>query len=695
MGYWRYMLIPFSPVIATICLLVFIYERIALNKQERVGNAYTISKILDYILNWVFFILIFPAFICGTRFIIWIAPITLTLGLWVPVWHFLRKTLWYPLFRDLVPACYFSWNSRVYGDLRQGSQQVRILKLHPGLWSANIAAELITADLNTSTLEQHYEALSYSWGGHWMLRRSVTLNGCSYLVADTVYNALKELRLPKKERWLWIDAICINQGNLEERGWQVALMDSIYRKAEKVIVWLGKGSPQLDRSHGAVFRVIRNADKALPTEIDSIRDPIAEMMRARWWSRVWIVQEVALAASVVVRSGPNEVSWDTLTACLERLASKPEQGVDKKVLSFVSTIAELKSSNGDQGRSLLDMALRFRDRVAGNPRDKLLGYLGLLQQPTESLILENPYRKSAGELFAHFAASCITSSGSLAMVAIAEGLAVQKASWAVDWAMMTSPDWRDNDPLAESYSSSYNEPPTAFWNGDLLPSVSESTGRRYSATQSLPAVSMQKGLSWNSLYLNGWRTDTVKSCCDFYSDVKATAKTIRSWEKLAGGPWKNEADLRRVRFFKTLVADAWSGILPQDWPERCQERLQRKSLTSNEVQPERDIEAQPNSFRHGLSLSTSEQVFHASCLRRRFFITQRGRFGLGGRGVSEKSEVWALLGSHVPFILSPSSAGTPSKFLGQAYVDGLMNYKGDLQEDLRTHKVTTCSFWIR
>ncbi|KAL8848668.1 MAG: hypothetical protein Q9221_006342 [Calogaya cf. arnoldii] len=528
-----------------------------------------------------------------------------------------------------------------------------------------------------STDGRHYEALPYSWGGHLMLRRLITLNRRSYLVTDTVFNALKELRLPDQERYLWIDAICINQGDLEERAWQVALMDSIYQRAQKVIVWLGNGSIQLNHPDNPVFHVIRNSDDEREMVIKSIRDSVEELLRARWWSRVWIVQEIALARSVVVRSGRNEVSWDALTKCLQRLTRIRIHSLDTKILSFVDSIAELKSLNSDHERSLLELAVRFRDRVAGNPRDNVLGYLGLLQQPTTHSVVRNPYRKTTEGGFAHFTASCISSSGSLATMAIAEGLATHKASWAVDWAMMTSPDWRDNDPLADEFTSK-KEPPMAFWTGNLLPSVSENTGRRYNATQSVPAVSHQERLLWSSLYVSGWNPEVVKSVGQIYSNVKYTAEKIRSWEKLAGGPWTSDADPQRVRFYKTLLADAWVDIPPQDWPERCQEQLQQKSIFSE----------------FATTLCTSERIFHASCFRRRFFITRTGRFGLGPESTSKNDDVWVLLGSPVPFILSRSNWEAQYKFRGQAYVDGLMDYEGDPREDIRTHKVKTYDFTL-
>lgn len=44
---------------------------------------------------------------------------------------------------------------------------------------------------------------------------------------------------------LWADAICIDQGNLDERKRQVGLMDYIYTRASTVLIWLGRGTPEV------------------------------------------------------------------------------------------------------------------------------------------------------------------------------------------------------------------------------------------------------------------------------------------------------------------------------------------------------------------------------------------------------------------------------------------------------------------
>jgi FAD/FMN-containing dehydrogenase len=65
-------------------------------------------------------------------------------------------------------------------------------------------------------------------GGYSQLGQSFGLLG----------DALRDLRYHEKDRVLWIDALCIDQNNNEERGEQVQQMGSIYSKAERVIIWL-------------------------------------------------------------------------------------------------------------------------------------------------------------------------------------------------------------------------------------------------------------------------------------------------------------------------------------------------------------------------------------------------------------------------------------------------------------------------
>ena len=78
----------------------------------------------------------------------------------------------------------------------------------------------------------------------------------------------------------------------------------------------------------------------------------------------------------------------------------------------------------------------------------------------------------------------------------------------------------------------------------------------------------------------------------------------------------------------------------------------------------------------------------AACFGRTFFITASGQFGLGPNSTAVGDKVFILLGSKVPVVLRPLPAlgyadtGVSHFYVGQAYVDTLMVYKGSIKEDI-------------
>ncbi len=96
-----------------------------------------------------------------------------------------------------------------------------------------------------------YEALSYVWGSPEKSRLVSTDEG-SLSVTENLHAALSRLRNHFSPRIIWIDAICINQDDKEERGHQVRSMVEIYSRASRVVVWLEDattGVGQIDRGH--------------------------------------------------------------------------------------------------------------------------------------------------------------------------------------------------------------------------------------------------------------------------------------------------------------------------------------------------------------------------------------------------------------------------------------------------------------
>lgn len=111
----------------------------------------------------------------------------------------------------------------------------RLAVLQPGTRDSSVRVKLVH---KTFAEKPKYEALSYTWGRPDVVK-GIKLNGTRVEVRENLWYALVHLRSATEERYLWIDAICINQADLEERSEQVQLMTHIYSRATKVLVWLG------------------------------------------------------------------------------------------------------------------------------------------------------------------------------------------------------------------------------------------------------------------------------------------------------------------------------------------------------------------------------------------------------------------------------------------------------------------------
>ncbi|KAK6824580.1 hypothetical protein PG987_012074 [Apiospora arundinis] len=113
---------------------------------------------------------------------------------------------------------------------------IRVVLIKPAL-EANSPIQCSLHQVRLDSLPD-FEALSYVWGDP-TAREEILLEGERISVTQNLYFALKGLRHRYSDRIMWIDAICINQSDFQERQAQVAQMDVIYRQATGVVVWLG------------------------------------------------------------------------------------------------------------------------------------------------------------------------------------------------------------------------------------------------------------------------------------------------------------------------------------------------------------------------------------------------------------------------------------------------------------------------
>lgn len=110
---------------------------------------------------------------------------------------------------------------------------------------------------------------------------------------------------------LWSDAICIDQNNDLEKSQQVPMMEVTYSKASRVLVWLGDETPTSKEAIKFMHRMLdrtTNRDKLIQGHADQW-NALEALMRMPWFTRRWIVQEIALAKVATVYCGVDEISW--------------------------------------------------------------------------------------------------------------------------------------------------------------------------------------------------------------------------------------------------------------------------------------------------------------------------------------------------------------------------------------------------
>lgn len=335
---------------------------------------------------------------------------------------------------------------------------IRVIRLHPGSPGDKLQCTLAAVRLEENPT---YEALSYCWGRrasnnhiecHSSSSPAATNDdlapAAALAITDTLHDALVCLRHTKDERVLWVDQICINQKDNEERSAQVKLMQKIYSSTRCAIVWLRVGLPVLpewlvaQRSElPRFYQRIENAIAKLAEDDGLESDPAFEpghKVRSKrplrdmtndelaryglprekgggwhlfygffdspWFSRVWVVQEVAWPREVKVHYTNMETSWEQFTRVMAFVESLEIEIFDpnrRAVGHFFSRLRALqacrKNTRAGSPKPLDQVLSQHRVAAATDPRDHIYGLMGLAsEQPPP---LEPDYGANTSSVF--------------------------------------------------------------------------------------------------------------------------------------------------------------------------------------------------------------------------------------------------------------------------------------------------------
>lgn len=345
----------------------------------------------------------------------------------------------------------------VWTPLDASRSQIRLLRLEP---NTNLKAWPV-GQLEVRSLEDcmRYEAISYAWGGPQSVH-PLFVNGLEMPITENLCGALRYLRYPHQARYLWIDAICISQRNLEERAQQVALMRRIFREASNVCIWLGHGSEPVenvlhklkyfgDELEGLV-PVIDPPDDHWSDDNDkeyTSYEGLEKLAKVDFWNRLWVIQEVTVARSLSVHYGQAVLGSSTLNQeALDELSfdmmGKPDVTKEaRELLGELLTFNDILSKTSalpllEKLRVVLAFFTRARTPIVSDPRDRVYGLLGIYAWYFGSDLIDANYALDTIVVYTTFARRDIQKTKSLLVLSQAtpyHNALAGLPSWVPDW----------------------------------------------------------------------------------------------------------------------------------------------------------------------------------------------------------------------------------------------------------------------
>ncbi|OCK83636.1 HET-domain-containing protein [Lepidopterella palustris CBS 459.81] len=528
----------------------------------------------------------------------------------------------------------------IYGQLYKplkSDDSIRLLRLEPGKGDDPIVCTLQPTGLRGN--HQPYEALSYVWGSRNSFGE-ITCNKQKIIIGKNLRHALHRLRKPGSPRMIWVDALCINQDDPRERGHQVRQMHFIYKKAAKVLVWLGKD--HYGEAHDAFSTICSIAntcnvkkwiprpatfrettrgtlppDTPEPPPLDSpLWEAVQSLFYNEWFVRMWVIQEITLASSADMIWGDCEIDWKWVGISVDHIRqdTKLHALLDSRNLQNAYFMHYICGQNLDRNPNsqpflhLLDWARSFD---VSDPKDKIYGLLGFPTKYTSlekgSVFLEPDYTLDIHEIYTEVAYKIIQQDSTLDLLSFVTHdhksilpsgeLQFEFPSWVPDWSQKIALPYMPFVDLRD-------------------------------ATKALEAC--------------------IKACLKKGDGPRTVATTITAGRCEHGWIIRNEE--RHLADFAAFLLELDPDWLKDSWPEESEYLTELAE----------DI---------GNADRSKEALWRYTCYRTPFF-TKKGKLGIGPGAMQDGDLICVLFGSQVPFVIR--TEGDHYRFIGECYVGDIM-----------------------
>ena len=621
----------------------------------------------------------------------------------------------------------FARSPSSYKPLAKPQTHCRLLCIQPGRSSDPIVCT--TSVVDVAEAAGRYHSLSYCWGSQDRTR-PITCDGQSLNVTLNLESALKRLRVPDIAQDFWIDQLCIDQDNLNEKEQQIGLMADIYRQSCKVLIWLGDDGDESRKAYKVIERLLRldpfagpvptNSDddirqqtrgtvgldqlksQGLPGAKDAGWQELRNLLSRPWFSRIWTVQEAAVAIDADFLWGKEyTLNWENMVSIMRLVWEHlPKTLLGSDVVlrglpanSVYRIAATMRTLDDLTHHDLFNLALMYKAYGASQPQDKLYALLNI---SSSSHVVD--YAKSTEITFHEMAFHTINqvyeqiarlpeelsqqqwhpypgiSQGPhLRMIALicAAGIANQQLtlpSWVPDWTvdLFPAPIWTRKTYYKSRASTNASDWPGAppanltlerpsIKNSNLAEIRWLSEGQKFIGTASLPVTFQIKGLICDTISRRVFAKVDLGKPLELEEQQKALIEWLLEADEMADlGPetsYSGGADTelfrRTLLFDENLVQPA--GIeKPELWKAlRFLKNSRFTSTMRRKLQPWDYLRAIQN------------------IPGRTFFVTQGGRMGLAPHATHMYDKICVLPEFEVPLVLRPE--GNEFRIVGECY----------------------------
>lgn len=609
--------------------------------------------------------------------------------------------------------------------LSSTEQSIRLIKLQT---ASNRDAPLV-ANISVVPLaatNPDYAAVSYCWGSPTSTKCPITCNDTVLEVGGNLAAALTSIRsmsnLP-----LWVDQICINQNDAQERSAQVAFMQKIYSQAKKTFIYLGEldsgaaneacevletiGIPVLQMSDyekdehklktrlkaglATVKLAVQHPRLMKRAYSEDVRRALDRLIRLPYFSRKWIIQEVVMSRSLFCLLGGRCFEWDPFITAMLKQSRTVDSSADVYTATKVWWLWDLVHEFADKRRPpLLTLLYYSRSFKATEHRDYVFSLLGAASDSHE--FPEPDYELSVQQVYQETSSSFVRQGNGFLLFHLAGLRPTDNGlpSWVVDW--------RDFDTF---YSGKHF---SSFCAGGMEDSITltSTAAILQGSGKIVDRVVAVADLFNSEMNLCDRLAHYIDNCTfafrEFYGDDTEKLCIQRDLASMISFEMKldvNDPDRTMYKFNKDYIdVSACQDICALDSLTPGQEvhmffrfflrKFERcissfgpgigVSGLSRPFQKLRPVETPKILAEDAVANGIAKDSAFENFLRYNFFkpttrpvMTQNRRLGLAPSMTQKDDVVCVLFGANAPLILRPSAGGT-YKIVGEAYVRDIM-----------------------